>query len=1625
MSQDIALTTRFAAWDDPLAWSDGAAASAGKRYVVDATGQDVTSPRTFGPTFAGDALTLLEGGNLDLRHFGGSASVAELNLSGGAITHGGGRVVGVGGLNDTVTVSAASDLVVVRTSQTLEVRSRISGDGALTARGASVEPGDRATIALLGVDSDYTGDWTVSNVTLKAVTPGSMGSGNVTITEGTLDFDYRYHNSSGRLTIRGGESRLLLDQDIAFNEVFFADTQLPDGVHPWAFFDDLGAGQQLIDGGGRLIIGDQDADDDGMVDVLEMELFGDTSKTADGDEDGDGLSNLAEVHGNSDPTKADTDGDGLSDGAEVAAGSDPSSSDTDGDGLTDEEEVVTALTNPRAADTDGDGLSDGDESTNGTNPLLADSDADGFDDGTEVAAGSDPNNGEDKPSGSLIPAQVEVGAPVILDVRFGDEAEPIATKEANMALNTDEPEILFVTTSTDASGLIDPVTGEESVEAVVGFFMDPRTLAQTRDPFVILGNPDATLRRLDVRYNPISKQYVVVTSARDYRPNNQVVPLIAIVNPNSVAGDDDPVVKAFAYDGDTGISYDDVAVAVSTNNGNILLVAEYKFEGEGEGVVGAMLDQDGNVLTPEFTRLDRLQAIGDEDDPDVLFLPNNDAFVFLVNTDGEGADDLKNRITGSVIQPVPDANGQLVLGDQVVLGADRLQGNREGHPAAIENPFTDELIGAFDYANGDDGGDLFYFQVGDAPSFELTTTREQIPYLEATGNNPYNHRHPQLAADPNSGVIVVGHHVRGSAADPVLPNGYALTVLGPDGAVLPGRDALNNGFHAFLENEADTDNDPNWTNVKYDPLSDSFIVVFADSGGETKVARFTVVSNHLEQSSGGGGGEPEPDGPLFREDFEGLTLGPNVDEGVVGEMVWTSEPPSGWAVDNSQLFGADEEGVGVTEWKGWAFANKEWWIEAAEDQRRSEWLSGRGTVAIADPDEWDDIGGPGAQEQGGFNTFLSLPAISLEGLAANTAVLSFDSSWRPEFDDNYHQSGNLKVSFDGGEPIELFEWLSDPGAPTFKAEAIDERVIVPLNNPEGAQSMVITFGMFDAGNDWWWAIDNIEVATGAVLSKIVGRRSAVLLEITDTGTSAIDESSVVLRVDGEMVAAEISKADGVVRIAYQPTPPFTSGSSHSYQLSAQDTSGAPVQFEGTFDVPVPVLPEDPLPGPVGVDGEFGVRYVWGGGTLNNVGSAVDAILAAEAGTWEGGFFDTTHAYINHGDGNGLFAEDDPYPVEVEQDEEGLWTDEDFVQLAKGTLRVQESGEYTFGVQSDDGFALRILGAEFTRVQGNGQLDPGNANTMAHPGTTGNSSTRGIVTLARGDYDIEFFWFERGGGDFGELYVAKGAFAGDADTDTWQLLGRPADGETPFMTLVGSPLAVPDIIAFLQGDSEVALDFVSVDETATHQLQESADLISWDAVDVEEMVDAGDGLLRRFALARPADLARYYRVAVLPPPPVFADDFEDGAPGWVVETLSGTTDWELGTPNAGVLTAAASGTNAYGTAIAGDYGPDSVTSLRSPVIDLTGISRPKLSFHYHIESTLELEGGQLRFLSESGEVLFTRQEIFSGATDGWTPFALTIPREAREQPIQLEFRFLTDSDAAVGAGWYLDDVVIDR
>ena len=215
---------------------------------------------------------------------------------------------------------------------------------------------------------------------------------------------------------------------------------------------------------------------------------------------------------------------------------------------------------------------------------------------------------------------------------------------------------------------------------------------------------------------------------------------------------------------------------------------------------------------------------------------------------------------------------------------------------------------------------------------------------------------------------------------------------------------------------------------------------------------------------------------LLEEGFEGLPLGPNVEEGVSGDAVWTNIPPAGWFSDNSDVPGVgDPITDGVTEWAGWAFANKAWWTETAGDQNRSQFTLGQGTVAIADGDEWDDAAHPDVPSTGTYDVWLHTAPIDISNAKPGTIQLKFDSSWRPEYDDDYHQTANIRVFFDGGEPIEILRWESDSASPNFKNDTTNETITLDIANPAGAQSMVIIFGYFDAGNDWWWAIDNILV----------------------------------------------------------------------------------------------------------------------------------------------------------------------------------------------------------------------------------------------------------------------------------------------------------------------------------------------------------------------------------------------------------------------------------------------------------------------------------------------------------------------------------------------------------------------
>ena len=90
---------------------------------------------------------------------------------------------------------------------------------------------------------------------------------------------------------------------------------------------------------------EDDLDNDGLPDEWEMQYFGDLSKTASSDSDGDGLADVEEYQNGANPLASDSDADGMPDKWELENGFDPvdaadSGADSDADGLTNSAEFL-------------------------------------------------------------------------------------------------------------------------------------------------------------------------------------------------------------------------------------------------------------------------------------------------------------------------------------------------------------------------------------------------------------------------------------------------------------------------------------------------------------------------------------------------------------------------------------------------------------------------------------------------------------------------------------------------------------------------------------------------------------------------------------------------------------------------------------------------------------------------------------------------------------------------------------------------------------------------------------------------------------------------------------------------------------------------------------------------------------------------------------------------------------------------------------------------------------------------------------------------------------------------------------------------------------------------------------
>ncbi len=364
---------------------------------------------------------------------------------------------------------------------------------------------------------------------------------------------------------------------------------------------------------------------------------------------------------------------------------------------------------------------------------------------------------------------------------------------------------------------------------------------------------------------------------------------------------------------------------------------------------------------------------------------------------------------------------------------------------------------------------------------------------------------------------------------------------------------------------------------------------------------------------------------------------------------------------------------------------------------------------------------------------------------------------------------------------------------------------------------------------------------GAFLDRIQVTLESISLDLVDTGTSMVEPSSIALMIDGVEVPLAITKEDHRTTLTYTPNRAFDPGSVHTVDLTFRDHEEREFVESRTISVPEAPFPLRNLRFNEGSAGNWGLRLLRDVGEIRDLKAAVSAVLLTDEPGFEGQITDWRASVVNHRERDftdpdfisdtGLFANDvllEGATVDA--------PDNDYVILAHAYVVVPSTGDWTIGVRSDDGFALRFKGHPFSQVFGKGVVDETFPEFMLFAGLTPDSNSHGVLEqVEAGVYEIEFVAFESLGDSYFEIYAAPGVYVSADETDTWDLIGS-ALGWALTGRVSGAGVQIISLeVTRLNADPVVDLTFKS-QTLRTYSIFRSSDLVEF-----EEIADDVTGL----------------------------------------------------------------------------------------------------------------------------------------------------------------------------------------
>lgn len=209
------------------------------------------------------------------------------------------------------------------------------------------------------------------------------------------------------------------------------------------------------------------------------------------------------------------------------------------------------------------------------------------------------------------------------------------------------------------------------------------------------------------------------------------------------------------------------------------------------------------------------------------------------------------------------------------------------------------------------------------------------------------------------------------------------------------------------------------------------------------------------------------------EDFEGLTLVPFTEASVIGDMTDFTQTIPNWTIDNSENLGYSAEQA----YDGWSAMDVFSWGDEQGGQGRTLFniVDPNNTVLVGDGDAFYDYDfnfddEPGAPAEG-LNTYIGR-TYDLNAHDNCTLKIEFEYEFRVE----NQQLGVAEVSFDGGATwTRLLELDSNDGANNDVLAGLASFQAGTDFDAKQSNTMTLRFGYLMADNNWWFAVDNVNV----------------------------------------------------------------------------------------------------------------------------------------------------------------------------------------------------------------------------------------------------------------------------------------------------------------------------------------------------------------------------------------------------------------------------------------------------------------------------------------------------------------------------------------------------------------------